>query len=193
MKAIPDTAAGTTRGQLETSSWFAVVKTYLECSRRYTEMLSYFDLTVTQYEVLAAIENLGDEAQPKTIAHRLLVTRANITGVTKRLQERGLVDTVEHNSDGRSFVCVPTRAGRQLLKKTHAAVHRFVSAQLAPFSTEDLAQTRELMQAMHRHLETLDPAALARPAPLSRTPKVRSRAARTRAARTRAARSRTAQ
>lgn len=161
MKALPTAANDTERGQLETSSWFAVVRAYLECSKQYTEMLAHFDLTVTQYDVLTAIEHLGDDALPKAIAQRLVVTRANITGVVKRLQERELVSTVEHADDGRSFVCVLTRSGQRLLRKTHAAAKRFVGAQLAPFTSDELEQTRSLMQAMNSHLKTLDPAALA--------------------------------
>ncbi len=164
MKALPQANNDTTRERLETTSWFAVVRAYLECNRRYTEMLTHFDLTITQFDVMTAIDSLGDEALPKAIAERLVVTRANITGVIKRLQERGLVDTVGHAEDGRSFVCVLTQDGKALVESAQAAAARFIRAQAAPFSTKDLKQVETLMRDMHTHLQTLDPEALAQPA-----------------------------
>ena len=83
MKVLNPPAGKDQRATLETSSWFTVVKAYLECNRRYAEMMQHFDLTIAQYDVLAAIESLGEDALPKGIADRLVVTRANISGVIR--------------------------------------------------------------------------------------------------------------
>ncbi len=163
MKELPTPSGTSQRRQLETTSWFAVVRAYLECSKRYTEMLQHFDLTVAQYDVLRAIDGLGEDAVPKTIADRLIVTRANITGLIRRLEQRGLLKLSAHRDDGRSVVCSLTKAGRSLHDRAHAAADRFVRAQLKPFSSATLQEMQAMMRAMHLHLQSLDPDALACP------------------------------
>lgn len=155
------------RHRLETSSWFAVVRAYLECSRRYAQMLQHFDVTVAQYDVLVAIESLGNDAVPRAIAERLLVTPANISGVIRRLQERELISLSEHPKDGRSFVCALTPEGRALTHDARSAAARFIKAQLAPFDDKSLTLVEALMRDMHSHLKTLDPQTLALPDDLS--------------------------
>lgn len=155
------TYAACGRENLESSSWCAVVRSYLECSRRYGRMLAHFGLTTTQFDVLMAIDSLGEGAVPKAIAERLVVTRANITGVLKRLQQQKLVSTYIHQRDNRSFVCALTMQGREVREHAHAASSRFIRAQLAPFNNEELGGVDTLMRRMHTHVQTLDPEALA--------------------------------
>lgn len=161
MKELPDRQSTHERERLETASWFAVVRAYLECSKRYTEMLQQFDLTVAQYDVLRAIESLEDNAVPKAIAARLVVSRANITGLLKRLEERGHIKLTPHAEDARSIVCALTRSGRSVTDRAHAAADRFVRAQLQPFDDSTLQYVETIMKDMHSHLQTLDPVALA--------------------------------
>lgn len=155
------TNAASGRENIESSSWFAVVRSYLECSRRYGRMLEHFGLTTTQFDVLMAIDSLGEGAVPKAIAERLVVTRANITGVLKRLQKQKLVSTHTHERDSRSFICVLTLQGCEVRARAHAASSRFIRAQLGPFNDEELCGVGTLMRRMHAHLQTLDPIALA--------------------------------
>ncbi len=165
MRELPKTKTATRRSKLETASWFAVVRAYLECSRRYTQMLQHFDLTIAQFDALRAIESLGGEATPKAIAERLVVTRANISGVLKRLQERRLIVLRPHGEDGRSMLCAHTPTGQALTAVAHEAASRFVRAQLKPFNNTDLHQVESLMRDMHAHLQTLDPEGIAQPSP----------------------------
>lgn len=149
------------RQKLQASSWFAVVRAYQECNRRYARLLQAFDLTISQFDLLNAVHRLEDQAMPKLIAEKLLVTRGNITGVLRRLQDRKLIATREQEHDGRSFVCYLTPAGTELLQQAHRATVMFVNEQLAPFSDAELQQTEKQMNRMLSHLQTIDPAALA--------------------------------
>jgi DNA-binding MarR family transcriptional regulator len=162
--AIDKTATALTQREgLESSSWFAVVRAYLECTRRYTQMLQAFDLTVTQFDVLNTIAKLGDQAMPKAIAEAMVVTRGNVTGVLHRLRDRGLLTTREQPHDARSFVCELTPQGMRTLERARAAASRFITEQLAPFADAELRDTEQLMVRMRAHLQTLDPAAIAYP------------------------------
>lgn len=124
-------------------------------------MLEHFGITATQFDVLYAIDSLGDAATPKAIADRLVVTKANISGVIKRLSDRGLVSTHISESDSRSYYCQLTNKGTGTLVDARNSSRRFISAQLAPFSTQELSSTESLMRRMRQHLLTLNPEAIA--------------------------------
>ena len=145
------------RKKSEISSWFAVVRAYQECNRRYSQMLAGFDLTVPQFDVMNSISALGDRATPKAIAERLVVTRGNITGVLHRLQDHALIDTEQHVSDGRSFICKLTKEGAVRLEEARQAAAIFIGEQLAPFDDTDLVVTERTMTRMFEHLQTINP------------------------------------
>ena len=147
----------TPRIRWQALSWFAVVRTYQECTRRYTILLSHFDLTVTQFDVLNAIMRLEERATPHAIAEVLVVTRGNITGVLQRLRENDWIVTRRHHADGRSFVCALTETGLIRLERARRAAALFIDQQLEPFSDEELKDTRQLMDRMREHLLTIDP------------------------------------
>ena len=149
------------RQALEASSWLAVVRAYPECTRRYAQMLDHFELTIPQFDVLSAIHRHDPVATPQLIAQDLLVTRGNISGLLQRLKERELITTRRHETDGRSFYCELTGAGRRLLGQARAAGAKFIAYQLGEFNTGELEATRDTMTRMLAHLETLDPAVIA--------------------------------
>ncbi|GEM_PF-1053163 len=160
-KALHPLAAVSSRAALETSSWFAVVRAYEECGRRYGQMLEHFELSVSQFDVLVAIQHLGAEAMPKSIAERLLVTRANVTGLLRRLEERELIHMIPHHSDGRAMTCGLTDLGKRRVRGAQKAAERFVRAQTAGLTDRDLSRIESLMRDMYQHLQTLDPDAIA--------------------------------
>ena len=149
------------RSKLESSTWFAVVQAYLTCAQQYGRMLRQFDITVAQFDALSALQSLGDEASPSAIAERLLVSRANVSGLLKRLREQSRIAMRAHEADARAQVCRLTPEGTRLLAVAQAGANRFIEAQLKPFASGDLQQLRSLMQQMKVHLQTLDPDALA--------------------------------
>ena len=151
------------RQTLEADAWMSVVHAYLACQRRYGQMLEHFDLTIAQFEFLAALRRHPDGVTPRIIAEELLVTKGNITGLIGRLEARGLVRRHPHASDGRSFLCELTDEGLALCRAAGAAAGRFVREQLASFTDADLERTRHQMLEMRAILDQLNPDAMAHP------------------------------
>ncbi|MEJ2515667.1 MAG: MarR family transcriptional regulator [Gammaproteobacteria bacterium] len=149
------------RRRLEAESWLAVVHAYQTCTRRYAQMLEHFGLTVAQFDVMSAIERHREYATPKSIADDLLVTKGNVTGLISRLEAHDLLLRRRHPTDGRSFYCELTGEGKALYRRARDAAAAFVRAQLAPFDIPELEFTRDLMERMRAHLETLDPHGIA--------------------------------
>lgn len=155
--------------------WLSVVMAYQTCERQYARLLLAFDLSIAQFDVLTAIDDLGSQAAPAQIAQRLLVTKGNITGLLRRLGERDLVRFCRHASDGRSFVCALSPKAINLLAAARAASSRFIAAQLSPFSDRQLASTGEQMNLMRHHLDAMDPDAIAGAALKARAASVKRR------------------
>lgn len=144
------------RSRLQTRSWFAVVRAYQTCERQYALLLRHFNMTIAQFDMLTAIEELGEAATPARIANRLLVTKGNITGLLKRLGDQGLLVVKPHPEDRRSQLCrlAPGVGAKLALVKDAAA--RFISQQLAPFSDDELLATEGRMHRMQQALEQMD-------------------------------------
>lgn len=138
-------------------AWFAVVRAYQACERRFGQLLEGLGLTIPQFDALCAVEDLGAEATPARIARRLLVTKGNITPLLRRLQERRWVVADAHPSDRRSLCCRLTSAGRTRIARARRAADAFIAAQLAPFDDATLAVTAQHMERMRGHLDRLDP------------------------------------
>jgi DNA-binding MarR family transcriptional regulator len=135
-------------------AWRYVVEAYQTCNQKYSVMMSRFDLTSSQFDVMLVIESLDKEATPKRVAEGLLVSKANITSVTRRLLERGLIAQTKNAQDKRSIHFHLTPQGTALLKRAKAAARQFVEVQLAPFSGEEVALVGSLMQRMRGHLQS---------------------------------------
>ena len=135
-------------------AWKHVVEAYQTCHQKYARMMSHFDLTPSQFDVLMSIDSLGGKATPKEIAKGLLVTKGNITSVTRRLLERNLICQKAHDLDKRSIVLALTGTGKTLLKNAKSAAKDFVNLQLAPFSQNEVDLVGGLMQQMRAHLDS---------------------------------------
>ena len=144
------------RAKLQNRSWFAVVMAYQTCMRQYGRMLATFKLSVAQFEVLSAIDELQEAATPATIARRLLVTKGNISGLLRRLGDQDLITLLPNPGDGRSLHCRLSPRAAALVAKAQTAAGAFIHAQLAPFSDAQLADTQTQMTRMRLHLEQID-------------------------------------
>lgn len=138
------------------SVWRNVVTAYQTCNAQYAKLLERFNLTIPQFDVLSAIGASGGRALPKQIAERLLVTKANITVVVAKLEERGFVSRQVHESDGRSFLLSLTREGGDITKLARQAADEFVAQQLSPFSDEDVTRVGKIMREMRQHLSDMN-------------------------------------
>ena len=149
----PDTLS---RTRLQAQSWSSVVLAYQACERRYARLLANFGFTIAQFEVLNAVDELGDLATPARIAQRLLVTKGNISGLLKRLGGSNLIRVSPNPDDGRSQLCNLGPGVAPRLAAARRAGAAFIAHQLSPFSDDQLTATELQMTLMRQHLEAMD-------------------------------------
>ncbi len=122
------------------------------------EVLEPFELTSTDYGVLAALRRAGAPyaLNPSQLYSRLERSSGGMTKILKRLEQAGLVRRVPHPEDGRSSVVSLTREG---LAVQDRVFHAFLTASqdvLAPLSAhrrlERERTLRSLLDAFESHL-----------------------------------------
>jgi MarR family transcriptional regulator, organic hydroperoxide resistance regulator len=96
--------------------WLAIALVYQRHHRLLAERLRPLDVSVAQLDVLANLHP-SEGIQQKELAARLLVTKANVTGLVDRLVERGWVERQADPADGRAHRVVLTRAGHRVAER----------------------------------------------------------------------------
>ena len=96
--------------------------------REIKKSLSQFDLTHTQFVVLANTYYLGTEQESVTqmeIANQIGIDKMLTSNVLKALLKKKLIKREEHKIDTRAKVIYLTKSGQNILKKAVKAVEDF--------------------------------------------------------------------
>lgn len=96
--------------------------------REIKKLLSEFDLTHTQFVVLANIYYISLEKNNSTqieIANELGIDKMRISNVIKSLLSKGFIIRKEHETDTRAKVVFLTKPAHVLLKKTIKSIEDF--------------------------------------------------------------------
>ncbi|GIX49204.1 MAG: hypothetical protein KatS3mg131_3415 [Candidatus Tectimicrobiota bacterium] len=101
-------------------------------------------LTAAQYNVLRILEGAEGPLPQQEIARRLLVSRANVTGLIDRLEARGLVER-RACADRRVRMVHLTAQGLRFVEETFEAVTALCAVLLKRLSLEELQALRGLL------------------------------------------------
>ncbi len=86
--------------------------------------------SVPAFNVLEILRGAGEPLPPSTIAERMILSRATVTGILHSLERRGLVCRLPHGSDARMRLVEITSEGvarvTQFLPRLHEAERRWM-------------------------------------------------------------------
>lgn len=94
-------------------------------------------------------------ASPIGIAQRLGITRAVVTGLLDRLEERGMIQRAPDPHDRRRLRILPTPAGLAAGERLGRTVTSQLAAQLAAADAADLAALTAALPLLERSVEAL--------------------------------------
>ncbi len=119
--------------------------------------------SVAALNVLAVLRGTGTSMPPSAIADQLVVTRGNITGILRSLEQRGLVRRHVSPQDRRVIPVEITRDGSRRVDALQSVLHRcdslLVSALPADHQRQLLAMLATLQQAVpHSYPQAAPPA-----------------------------------
>jgi len=134
---------------MKSSSTFPTV--LRELLRTHQAFLSYaashvhkLDLTLPQFDVIIT---LGDTPgmSYKKLGEKTLITKGTLTGVISRLEDKGLVQRVASETDGRSQIIRLTAAGKDLFERTYPEHLLFINRLFNDYSSDDIANLENVL------------------------------------------------
>ena len=116
-----------------------------ELLRTHQAFLSYaashvhkLDLTLPQFDVIITLGNTPGMPYKK-LGEETLITKGTLTGVINRLEDKGLVQRVASETDGRSQIIRLTEAGNALFERTFPEHLIYINQLFNAYSLEDIA------------------------------------------------------
>ncbi|MFZ2312732.1 MAG: MarR family transcriptional regulator [Methylobacter sp.] len=116
-----------------------------ELLRTHQTFLSYaashvhtLDLTLPQFDIIITLGNTAGMTFKK-LGEKTLITKGTLTGVISRLEDKGLVQRVASETDGRSQIVQLTTAGEALYERTFPEHLEFIYRIFNDYSPEDIA------------------------------------------------------
>jgi DNA-binding MarR family transcriptional regulator len=127
-------------------AWLALLRCFSSIERVLMQHFSQeFNSSIPRYDVLTALVLSDRGLTMGELASMLMVTKGNITGVVKRLQQERLVKKVTSKEDARISLVTISPRGRKLWDTMHADYDRIISELL---SGQSGAQLQELTLAL---------------------------------------------
>jgi len=135
-------------------AWLGLAVAYQRHHRVLTERLKPLEVSVAQLDVLANLHVTG-ACRQKELAARLLVTKANVTGLLNRLVDRGWVERREDADDRRANQVVLTRAGKRVARKALAVRQELIEEVMEVLDADERAQLEALTKRIGAQLGEL--------------------------------------
>ncbi|MBT5187788.1 MAG: MarR family transcriptional regulator [Kordiimonadaceae bacterium] len=124
-----------------------------ELNRR---MKQEFSLSLAKYEVLVVIDRANDgEITMSNLSKELLVSNANMTGMTARLQSDGLVEKKSLPADRRIYSVTLTQEGRDKLKLAMEKHGLWIRELMACVDGEEVNFMNSFLDKMDRQADYL--------------------------------------
>lgn len=116
--------------------------------------LRQHDISITQFDVLIKIyfHETNESITLTELGKLLMVSKANVTGITTRLEERGLIKRVLNSSDARSKEISLTKQGTKMVEVVLPKYLRMVHDLINSFSAKDKKVLYKSLELLHDSL-----------------------------------------
>ncbi|HEY7284501.1 MAG TPA: MarR family transcriptional regulator [Vicinamibacterales bacterium] len=114
-----------------------------------------FATTLPRFDLLAQLEREPDGLTMGELSQRLMVTGANVTGVTDQLEAEGLVRRAAHPHDRRAFTVHLTARGRRQFRRMAAIHEKWVIELFEGWDAKQQGQMYALLAGLKQHLSTV--------------------------------------
>jgi DNA-binding MarR family transcriptional regulator len=133
--------------------WLRLVYCYhlMEMGLR-KELRAKFDTTLPRFDLMSQLYRYPDGLKMKDLSQLLLVTCGNITGLTDRLVEDGMVERRDNPEDRRAYHVILTAKGKKTFEAMAADHKHWVGSALAGLAKEDRQHLSTLLGKLKRHL-----------------------------------------
>ncbi len=111
--------------------------------------------TLPRFDLLAQLEREPDGLTMGELSERLMVTGANVTGITDQLEAENLVRRAAHPSDRRAFTVHLTPRGRRQFRRMAAIHEKWVIELFDGWDARQQGQMYALLAGLKQHVSTV--------------------------------------
>jgi len=111
-----------------------------------------FDTSLPRFDYMAQLYRAPDGLRMKDLSSHLMVTGANVTGITDELERDGLVIRSSSPTDRRSWIVSLTPKGRKLFETMAAEHEQWILELFSCLNTSALDQVYQQLGALRVHV-----------------------------------------
>lgn len=130
--------------QLGLLIWFRLARFFHQSIRLSTQHLKKWDLSVSQFDLLAQI-GAHQPLSQNELAAKLFVTKGNVTQVVSKMEENGYI---ERQQEWRTKMISLTAKGEQLFQEVVPQQGRFQAMQFQGLNTDEQKQLLHLLKKL---------------------------------------------
>jgi DNA-binding MarR family transcriptional regulator len=112
-----------------------------------------FDITLPRFDLLAQLDRAPDGLTMGELSNRLMVSNGNVTGLTERLVNEGLVARLPSPRDRRESRVKLTAQGKRVFDRMTPVHERWIDELLAGLTRAEMAQLLELLGKLKSSLQ----------------------------------------
>lgn len=120
-----------------------------------TRLRNNFESTLPRFDLMAQLYRNADGLKMSELSRRLMVTGGNVTGLTDKLVDEGLVVREEDPRDRRSFTVKLTAEGTRQFRKMAGQHEQWVIDLFAGLDPDEKRQLLGLLDRLKRHLSNI--------------------------------------
>jgi len=114
-----------------------------------------FATPLPRFDLLAQLEREPEGLTMGELSRRLMVTGANVTGITDQLEAEGLVKRMMHPSDRRSIAVQLTASGRRQFRRMAVIHEQWIVELFAGWGGRQQSQVYARLAELKVHLDTV--------------------------------------
>jgi len=128
-------------------------------TRLRNQLRNGFETTLPRFDLMAQLDRHPEGLKMRDLSRLLMVTGGNITGLTDRLVDEGLIERRDDPRDRRAFSVCLTPKGKTQFQEMAAQHEQWVSSLFGDFEEKEMNQLSDLLGKLKRHLSALPPVA----------------------------------
>ncbi len=115
--------------------------------------LKEYGMTFSQMKVLVYIlGHEGERINLRDIEERFELTHPTVVGILKRMEQKGLIESIQNPSDRRSRNIVPTQKAYEVDEEMKSAREKLNRSIASKITDTQLAQLRDLLELVYSGL-----------------------------------------
>jgi DNA-binding MarR family transcriptional regulator len=117
-----------------------------------TRLRQGFESTLPRFDLMAQLDRHPKGLKMRDLSRRLMVTGGNVTGLTDKLVQEGLVERRENPKDRRVYTVLLTTAGRRQFRRMAQSHEQWVIELFDGLTPEEKARLFELLGKLKSHI-----------------------------------------